>query len=157
MARTRDWWTIHNFGTGFTANGEIDVLSGSGLAVAGATVLRSLGCYEVAMDPADVGDISGLFFGLRVAETASNSDLQAPNVNTFDWLWISTGNFYETRTSSTPRVGSDARINTNRFDATTRRVLEAGETLWYVWRINGSAPAITARQFFRTLVLSPDV
>lgn len=157
MARTLDWWTERTFGGALDPDGAVDLLAGSGLAVAGATVMRALGNLHFSATDAEAGGAPGMFYGLRVDTTAAASDLSRGNINGFDWLWIQNVRFYRMDTRTTGRMGSDPRSRTSEWDTTARRTLATGETLWLVWTTNGMGATPLHRLFSRALILGPDV
>lgn len=156
MARERNWWTDTAIDTGAAPSGVRDVLSGSGLAVAGATLSRALGSLHT-FDVRDTGvGLPNMLYGLKVAATAAATDLAPANINAQDWVWLQRITLNLEMSGTTQVVVANGRDPEASWDAQVQRSLDGVETLWLVWQIEGATmPGVRNCFFSRALVLAP--
>lgn len=154
MPRQYHWWDYTDASLTMPVSGAADVLAGSGLAVPGATVMRSTGRWQISMKRDNALQVSYLKYGLRIATTANGNDIEDDTINSFEWLWVRLVPLAEVYSPTSGRVGLDGRTIGADWDSDTARVLGEGESLWLVWemRVVGSGPAVA---WSRNLVLSP--
>lgn len=156
MARERAWWNQRRFDQTTDATFTRDLLFGSGLAVAGATVLRLIGRLEWHWQQASSSSAPQLLFGIYVTDAPDTDDLSADTG--IDWLFYTEVLPGASGSVEGDRVGTTVDSETTSWDVDGRRVLAAGESVHLAARqfnrdVTGRVDRLTLS---RVLMLTPD-
>lgn len=158
MVRSRAWWSrLDSNAVRASDSIALDLLDGSGLAVAGATVQRVIGRIDARYTPEFTLGFTGLNVAVIVATTPD------PATFTFsgggDHLYM--GRFVgREAVPAQPGLYTTEQLGTiPAFDVAGQRILLSGESVWAIAVISNADTASPIRFTWslRALVLGPDV
>lgn len=157
MARTNAWWA-HSETLGTTMDTVMfDLLTGSSLAVEGATVRRCLGTMPTSVFAALGHRKPIVRFGLLVGQGFTGAELDPVNWNDHAWFYLTEQSFDEPLPGPGVQVFTTSTDTSGSWDVAVNRVLGVGDSLWLLATVlhEQSAESRNYRVFARTLVTSP--